>query len=158
MKSVFSICKIFSFYFFIFYTFSSCKSTLTVKGTEVPKKVFIYISVSATTGKLILKDSIGHPADTFEVRPGQIIKWKIDDEKIKSIDAMPGKKGHTNDEVFSKKPHKELFSKNWKGKIKDEKEIMENGVEGKDKLYDYDINWTDDTGKKDTYDPRIQVK
>jgi hypothetical protein len=160
MRLIFSICKIFSFCFVVVYTFSSCKTTLNVNGTEVPKKVTIFITGNATTGELTMKDSAGGPAEVFDAWAGQKIKWEVDKSTIKHVDSMPPKTANIN-AIFKKKPHKIFLSKNWQGKIQVKEELTEHGVigDGGKYYYDYDIKWTDKkNGITHTKDPRIQVK
>ena len=161
MKSLLSICKIFSCCFLVVYTFSSCKTTLRVYGKDVPKKVIITITGFDTAkGNLTMKDEKGMPADTIQVWPGQIIKWRIKGSGINSIDSILAKR-RNEITIFAEEPHEEFLSTTWKGKIKDEGAIKENGVRGEGDTYNYDYNiyWKlTKKGKIYTYDPRIQVK
>jgi hypothetical protein len=122
MKSAFSICRIFSFCFFIVFICSSCTSYLIVNdGGHVPKNVTIYVTGYDTTGHLTLEDDSHHSANPFAAYPGQKIRWKIsgithfliDNIVEKSVKAPP-------DEFFERKPHPvPFFSKSWRGTLKD---------------------------------------
>lgn len=156
MKSVFSICKIFSFCFLVVYLFSSCKPTLTVNDTEVPKKVIITITgYDVSTEKLTMVDEAGQPADIIQAWPGQKIKWKIKGSGIKSIESMPEKKApYIKKDVFSEEPHEEVFGKTWKATIKKEFPFTKDTIIN----YDYNIEWKlENDPKSYNYDPRIQM-
>jgi hypothetical protein len=165
MKSVFSVCKIFSFCFFIVYVCSSCTSYLIVNGGQhVPKKVTIYVTgFDLTTGHLILKDISHNSADPFIAYPGQIIRWKISGITHFLIDNLVEKKVKARpDEVFKKEPHPvKFFSESWKGTLKDSTGlhgiafVSDSG--GHFINYNYKIVWHK-AGQHHTFDPRIQIK
>jgi hypothetical protein len=160
MKSVFSICKIFSFCFFVIYSFSSCTSYLIVNGNQhVPKKVTINVTgYDTSTGHLTLMDDSSNPADTFPAWHSQHIRWKLTDPRHHKIDSLYAKAVNLN-EIFEDEPHKVFLSKSWKGTIKDEAALNADTVKDINghKNYDYKMIW-DTAGGQHTYDPRIQIK
>jgi hypothetical protein len=165
MKSVFSNCRIFTFCFFVVFTFSSCKSYLIVNGGQhVPKKVTIYVTgFDTATGHLTLQDNPQNSADPFTAYPGQKIRWKISGIRHFLIDNLVEKtvKAPT-DEVFEKKPHPvKFFSESWKGPLKDSTGLhgiaFESDNSGHFINYIYKIVWRK-AGKDHTFDPRIQIK
>ena len=160
MKSIFSICRIFSFCFFVVIIFSSCKSYLMVDGKQVPKKATIYVSgYTPGNGQLTLKDASGQTVDPFPAFPGQKIRWKLTDPRHHKIDTLYEKPAYPNP-VFEKDPHPVFLSKSWKGIIKDPTALQEAAVV-KDatgtSTYIYSIVW-DDGGPHYTFDPRIQIQ
>ncbi len=160
MKSVFSICKIFSFCFLVGYSVSSCRGTLTVYGNDVPKTVTITVTgYDTTTEKLTIVDEAGKPAEIIQAWPGQKIKWKIKGSGIKSIDSIVSK-ANFRDAVFSHDPHEVFLSSTWAATIKDEVAIKNSGVSVEEEYYNYDYNifWKlTKKGKTYKFDPRIQI-
>jgi hypothetical protein len=163
MKSIFFICRIFSFCFFIVFIFSSCTSDLILKdGEHVPKKVTIYVTGYDTTGHLILEDGSHHSADPFTAYPGQKIRWKISGITHFVIDNITEKSVNTQpDKVFNKKPHPvPFFSKSWKGTLKDVTGLQ--GIASANDSsshfinYIYKIVWH--KHGQHTFDPKIQIK
>ena len=163
MKSVFSICKIFSFCFFIVCIFSSCTSYLILKGGQhVPKEVTIYVNgYDTSTGDLTLEDDFHHSADPFTAHPGQKIRWKISGVKHFLIDNIVAKSAKTPaNEVFEKKPKPvKFFSKSWNGTLKDS-----TGLRGIDVVSDSSGNFINYTYKivwhkygQHTFDPKIHI-
>ena len=165
MKSVFSICRIFSFCFFVVFTISSCKSYLIVNGNQqVPNKITIYVTgFDTATGHLTLQDDSKNSPDPFPAYPGQKIKWKISGISHFVIDNVVEKKVKAPpDEVFKKKPHPvPFFSKSWKGTLKDSTGLhgiaYETDSSGHFINYIYNIVWRK-AGHQHTFDPRIQIK
>ena len=165
MKSVFSICKIFIFCFFVVYIFSSCKSYLIVHGgQQVPKMVTIYVTgYDTATGHLTLEDISHHAEDPFVAYPGQKIRWKISGIKHFLVDNIVEKTVKAPpDEVFEKKPHPvKFFSESWKGTLKDSTGLQ--GIahvsdsSGQFINYIYKIVWHK-AGKHRTFDPGIRIK
>jgi hypothetical protein len=158
MKSVFSICKIFAFGFFVICIFSYCTSYLDYNGQKVPKKVTIYVSgYDTSNGNLILKDDSGHDATNFPAFPSQIIRWKLSDPRNHKIDSIYPKPTNQN-LIFADTPQTVWLSKSWKGTVKEKSDIQSltkdtNGVIN----YEYKIVW-DTAGVRHTYDPRIQIR
>ena len=165
MKSVFSVCTIFSLCFFIVYVCSSCTSYLIVNGGQhVPKKVTVYVTgFDTATGHLTLEDASHYSADPFAVYPGQKIRWKISGIKHFLINNIVEKTTKTtHDKVFQKEPHPvKFFSKSWKGTLKDSTSLQ--GVafvrdsSGNFINYMYKIDWRK-AGKNHTFDPNIHIK
>ena len=165
MKSIFSICKIFTFCFFVVNIFSSCKSYLIVHGgQQVPKMVTIYVTgFDTTTGHLTLKDISQNSADPFTAYPGQKIRWKISGISHFVIDNLVEKTAKAPpDEVFQKEPHPvKFFSKSWKGTLKDSTGLhgiaFVSDSSGQFINYIYKIVWRK-AGRDHVFDPRIQIK
>jgi hypothetical protein len=165
MKSVFSICRIFSFCLFVLFTFSSCKSYLIVNGNQqVPKEVTIYVTgFDTTSGHLTLEDISHHSADPFTAYPGQKIRWKISGISHFVINYLVEKTVKaTPDRVFEKEPHPvKFFSRSWKGTLKDSTGL--HGIaflsdsSGHFINYIYKIAWRK-AGQNHTFDPRIQIR
>ncbi len=160
MKSIFSICKIFLFCFFVLYTFSSCSSDLDINGKKVPKKVTIHVTGYDTlTGRLKLYDDSNQPADTFIAYPGQEIRWKLTEPRKHAILHLTAKtiSKFTEDTIFSTPPKQKFWSKSWKAIIKNDPAIK--SLAGTDSVvnYDYKIVW-DSASVPHTYDPRIQIR
>jgi hypothetical protein len=165
MKSIFSICRIYIFCFFVLFIFSSCKSYLIVNGNQqVPKKVTIYVTgFDTANGHLIMEDISHHSADPFTAYPGQEIRWKISGITHFVIDNLVEKTVKAPaDEVFERKPHPvKFFSESWKGTLKDSTDfhgiaILSDGS-GHFINYIYKIVWRK-AGKDHTFDPRIQIQ
>jgi hypothetical protein len=164
MKSAFSICRIFSFCFFIASIFSSCTSYLVVNGGQhVPKNVTIRVTgYDTTTGHLTLEDVSNHSADPFTAYPGQHIRWKISGIKHFLIDNIVEKSVKApTDEVFEKKPKPvKFFSKSWRGTLKDSTGL--HGIayvidsSGNFIHYIYKIAWH--KYGQHVFDPGIQIK
>lgn len=165
MKFVLSVCRIFSFCFFIVYVCSSCTSYLIVNGGQhVPKEVTIFVTgFDTTSGHLTLEDISHHSADPITAYPGQKIRWKIsgishfviNNLVEKTVKAPP-------DEVFEKKPHPvKFFSKSWKGTLKDSTGLhgiaFMSDSSGHFIDYIYKIVWRK-AGQNHTFDPRIQIR
>ncbi len=155
MKKVGSFFKIFSSCIFSFYIFTSCETTSAQKNNfnngcgGIIKKSTRNIRIQNDgSDKIKLIDEVGCPAYTLNVQPGQDVEWVIEGSIIKSIDSIVTKAKPGNGNVFEKPPHKQLFSKHWKG----------NTIKNDDSQYEeYYIVWTDEAGKKNTYDPLIQL-
>lgn len=153
MKKIFRLCKLFTPVVIICNLLSSC-SVISITIT----------SGDTSSGKLYLKDAEGNAADTLEVDPKQIIKWKIGEGANLSITELSEKTG--SDNVFSKRARKKFLSETWKAKVENLETLREK-LKGKeikngDHYYfieEYFIKWKDKkTGASLTYDPRIQVK
>ena len=165
MKFVLSVCRIFSFCFFIAYVCSSCTSYLIVHGgQQVPKMVTIYVTgFDTTSGHLILKDISQNSADPFTAYPGQKIRWKISGIKHFLINNIVEKAVKSpRDEVFENKPHPaKFFSKSWKGTLKDSTGLRgiafmsDSGGHFID--YVYKIAWRK-AGQNHVFDPSIQIR
>ncbi len=152
MRLVFSLCKVFSFCFFI-NAFSSCKiPSVVTGGPDRPRNhgTISIIRSNTTSGKLEMIDQKGESAQIYNAWYGQTIKWKIKDTAVRSFDSMPPKKQQLYS-IFKREPHKKLLSRTWKAKIE---KTTDKGVQ----KYFYNIIWTDNAGKSHTHDPLIQVK
>lgn len=131
----------------LFFTiFTACHRHLG--GNETLSIEVIKITGSdAATGKLTLEDINGHSADVFNVRPGDKMQWLLKTDAVKDITNIYAKPDNPN--VFSNGPRRRGTSPNWGGQI---------DSQAGGKTEDYNIDWTDPTGKPHTYDPKIQVK
>jgi len=162
MKTVFSVCRFFSFFFFVVVIGSSCTSDLIVKGGQhVPKKVTIYVTGYDTTGHLTLKDASDHSADPFAAYPGQKIRWKISGVRHFVIDNIVDKSAKAPaEEVFANGPKPvKFFSRSWRGTLKDSTGLQ--GIALSDSSghfinYKYKIIWR--KGGLHTFDPGIRIR
>jgi hypothetical protein len=160
MKSIFSICRIFTLCFFVVCIFSACSSTLFYKGKEEPKHVTIFITGYNTgNGDLTMIDDAQNTAVDFPAVPGQHIRWKLSDPRNHKIDSITAKPSNQN-LVFKKMPHKVFLSKSWKGTLQDSSNVH-NLTNTKDSLgnveYIYKIIW-EPAGPLHPFDPRIQIR
>ncbi len=153
MKKVCLFFKIFSPCIFYFYVFTSCETTSAQQnnsnsgcGGIIKKSTRIIRIQNDGADKIKLIDEVGCPAYTLNVEPGQDVKWVIDNSIIMSIDSIVLKQQNGN--IFEKPPHKQFFSKHWKGKVK--KTV---GIE----TQEYDIFWKGVDRKSFRYDPLIQI-
>jgi hypothetical protein len=157
MKKVGSFCKIFSSCIFSLYLFISCETTSAQKNytdngcggiIHKPTRNIRIQNDEISPDKIKLIDEVGCPAYTLYVLPGQDVEWIIDGSIIKSIDSIVPKAKPGNGNVFEKPPHKQFFSKHWKG----------TGIKNDGRQYEeYYIAWTDKAGQKNKYDPLIQL-
>jgi hypothetical protein len=165
MKFVFSVCRIFSFSFFIMCICSSCTNYLIVNGGQhVPKQVTIFVTgFDTASGHLTLEDISQHSADPLTAYPGQKIRWKISGISHFVVNNIVEKTVKASrDEVFKNKPHPvKFFSKSWKGTLKDSTGLQ--GIafvsdsSGHFIDYIYKILWRK-AGQNHTFDPRIQIR
>jgi hypothetical protein len=107
-------------------------------------------SVYAATDSLELNDDSGKSAKIFKVKAGKKIKWIVNTRDVDDIDSIYKKPATTSDVLFTTGPLRDGNSRNWKATINPDAKTGQ--------YEDYNINWTDKSGGKHIFDPRIQVK
>ncbi|MEO7800419.1 MAG: hypothetical protein ABIR81_00385 [Ginsengibacter sp.] len=117
-------------------------------GEEASPEIIIITQSDSTSGKLTLRDANGNSADTFKVKKGRKIQWLLI-AKETATDLTNIYKKDSSVEVFSRLPHRLGTSANWEGRV---------STDAEGRTEDYNIEWTDLSGDKHTFDPKIQVQ